>query len=56
MLEANLLKQRIERLRECLHKLVIDKQGNFADERVVQLSAELDELIVAYEKAKIALS
>lgn len=52
MSEANVLKQQIERLRERLHQLVIDKQGNFADEQVAKASAELDELIVAYEKAK----
>lgn len=52
MSEANILRAKIEELRERLHRLVMDKQGNFADQSVAQLSAELDELIVAYEKVK----
>lgn len=52
MSDKNVLQQQIERMRERLHKLVVDKQGNFADAQVAKLSAELDELIVAYEKAK----
>lgn len=52
MSDAKTLKQQIEELREKLHQLVIDKQGNFADNEVAQLSAKLDELIVAYERIK----
>ncbi|MDD4599565.1 hypothetical protein SDC9_04082 [bioreactor metagenome] len=52
MADVNSLKVQIEELREKLHQLVIDKKGNFVDHEVAQLSAQLDELIVAYEKVK----
>lgn len=52
MSDKNVLKYQIEQLRERLHELVIEKQGNFADDQVARMSTELDELIVQYEKAK----
>lgn len=52
MPDADALKQKIEQLREKLHQLVIAKQCNFTDEEVARLSAELDEIIVAYERVK----
>lgn len=52
MADTNTLRQQIEELREKLHQLVIDKKGRFIDHEVAQLSAQLDELIVAYEKVK----
>ncbi|MGI6092816.1 MAG: aspartyl-phosphate phosphatase Spo0E family protein [Veillonellaceae bacterium] len=52
MPNADALKWQIEELREKLHQLVLDKQGNFIDEEVARMSAELDEIIVAYEKVK----
>ena len=42
----------IERMRICLHELVIAKGGNMIDPEVGKLSAELDELIVEYQKTK----
>ncbi|MEN6414686.1 MAG: aspartyl-phosphate phosphatase Spo0E family protein [Veillonellales bacterium] len=52
MAEIDKLQREIEQLRGCLHQLVLDKKEDFADNEVAELSARLDELIVAYEKAK----
>lgn len=52
MTELCKLQREIEELRERLHQLVIDKKENFSDHDVAELSAQLDELIVAYAKAK----
>jgi len=42
----------IEALRIRLHDLVLAKGGNMIDDEVAELSTELDELIVKYQKAK----
>lgn len=51
MNDLHTLQQEIERLREQLHRLVLAK-GGFNCDTVTQLSAELDLLIVAYERGK----
>jgi hypothetical protein len=53
MKDLHTLQREIEVLRERLHSLVLAK-GGFACETVTQLSIELDELIVAYEREKKA--
>lgn len=42
----------IESMRIRLHELVIAKAGNLIDKEVGELSAQLDELIVKYQKTK----
>lgn len=44
--------EKIERMRTRLHELVIKKSGNMIDHEVGALSAELDQLIVKYQKIK----
>ena len=44
--------ERIERMRARLHELVIEKAGNMIDHEVGELSAQLDQLIVEYQKIK----
>ncbi|WP_110954852.1 aspartyl-phosphate phosphatase Spo0E family protein [Anaerosinus massiliensis] len=53
MSELKKISQDIERLREQLHTLVLEKKGKFVDEEVTRLSQQLDKLIVAYEKMKL---
>lgn len=43
---------KIESMRIRLHDLVIEKAGNMIDHEVGALSAELDQLIVKYQKLK----
>ena len=43
---------KIESMRTRLHNLVIEKAGNMIDHEVGALSAELDQLIVRYQKLK----
>ncbi|WP_371376045.1 aspartyl-phosphate phosphatase Spo0E family protein [Sporomusa aerivorans] len=43
----------IEAVRDRLHLLVAQKQGDFADGEVAALSSQLDRLIVEYELATI---
>lgn len=42
----------IESMRTQLHRLVMSKAGNLIDKEVGDLSTQLDELIVKYQKAK----
>ncbi len=51
MNDLHTLQQEIETLRERLHHLVLAK-GGFACDTVTRLSAELDQLIVAYVREK----
>ena len=44
--------EKIECMRTRLHELVIQKAGNMIDHEVGALSAELDQLIVKYQKIK----
>jgi len=46
--------EKIEHMRARLHDLVIAKAGNMIDPEVGQLSAELDQLIVEYQKIKVS--
>lgn len=54
MSELKEQEEKIERMRTRLHDLVIEKAGNMIDHEVGQLSAELDQLIVKYQKIKIS--
>lgn len=44
------LEEQIECMRARLHELVISKAGNMIDDEVAELSTELDQLIVNYQK------
>lgn len=44
--------EKIERMRTCLHELVMSKAGNMIDPEVAKLSIKLDKLIVKYQKTE----
>lgn len=46
---------KIERMRAHLHDLVLEKQGNMIDHEVGDLSTQLDQLIVEYQKIKASI-
>jgi|GEM_PF-927898 len=52
MLTLKEQEEKIENVRINLHALVIEKAGNMIDHEVGALSAELDKLIVEYQKIK----
>lgn len=52
MSDLALLKQEIERVRLCLHEMVVVKKENFADCEVSRLSTHLDNLILQYQHLK----
>lgn len=54
MSELQKQEEKIEHMRARLHDLVIAKAGNMIDHEVGQLSAELDQLIVKYQKIKVS--
>ncbi|EGO64020.1 aspartyl-phosphate phosphatase Spo0E family protein [Acetonema longum] len=45
-------RRKIEEVRRSLSQLVADKQHDLSDREVIQLSSDLDRLIVEYEQAK----
>lgn len=45
-------RRKIEEVRRSLSQLVTDKQQDLSDREVIQLSSDLDHLIVDYEQAK----
>lgn len=53
MSELKKQEEKIEQMRARLHDLVIAKAGNMIDHEVGELSAELDQLIVKYQKIKV---
>ncbi|WP_378955704.1 aspartyl-phosphate phosphatase Spo0E family protein [Pelosinus sp. sgz500959] len=50
MLNQKKQEDKIESMRARLHELVMSKAGNLIDEEVGELSAQLDKLIVKYQK------
>lgn len=54
MEEMKELAERIEKMRVKLRKVVAEKNDNFIDPEVAKVSQEMDVLIVAYERMKLA--
>ncbi|KXZ40339.1 Spo0E like sporulation regulatory protein [Alkalithermobacter thermoalcaliphilus JW-YL-7 = DSM 7308] len=52
MIEVLKLKLDIEKLREKLNNLIVDKDYNLDSDEVIKLSQELDKLLSLYEKIK----